>query len=182
MTNFKVPTREEVSETNQSILDKLKSQLGFVPNLFAYFTKSETALGDILTFSGRKTSLSNKEKEIVNLVTSQINGCAYCKAAHTTFGKMNGFTESQLLEIRSGVISFDDKYNALAQFTSAIVNNKGKVSNEAKEAFLNAGYTEASLVDLVMLIGDKIVSNYLHNITQIPVDFPAAPVLETANV
>ena len=30
----------------------------------------------------------------------------------------------------------------------------------------------------MMVIGDKIISNYLHGVTKIPVDFPAAPKLE----
>jgi len=181
MTNFKVPTRDEVSESNQAIFDKLKGQLGFVPNLYAYYAKNETALADLLAFQGRKTTLSNKEKEVVNLVTSQINGCDYCKAAHTAIGKMNGFNDEQVLEIRSGNISFDSKFDALAKFTTSVVESRGKASTEAKEAFFAAGYTEPNLIDVVVLIGDKIISNYLHNITQFEVDFPAAPVLETAN-
>jgi hypothetical protein len=31
-----------------------------------------------------------------------------------------------------------------------------------------------------MVIGDKIISNYFHGITQIPVDFPEAVALEMA--
>jgi hypothetical protein len=30
----------------------------------------------------------------------------------------------------------------------------------------------------VMAVADKVVMNYLHNITQIPIDFPVAPELE----
>lgn len=182
MSNFKVPTREEVSENNQAIFDKLNGALGFVPNLYAYYTKSETALADYLSLQNRKTSLSNKEKEIVNLVTSEINGCDYCRAAHTALGKMNGFTDDQILEIRGGNVSFNEKLDALAKFTAAVVNNKGKVSEEAKAQYFSAGYTEESLVDTVFLIGDKIISNYLHNVTAFAIDFPAAPSLEIAKI
>lgn len=34
-----------------------------------------------------------------------------------------------------------------------------------------------SLVDAIVAIGDKTVTNYLHGTTQVPVDFPAAPAL-----
>jgi len=33
-------------------------------------------------------------------------------------------------------------------------------------------------VDLILQISDKTAMNYLHNLTQIPVDFPLAPALE----
>jgi AhpD family alkylhydroperoxidase len=46
------------------------------------------------------TSLNNKEKEVVNLAVSQLNGCKYCQAAHTATGKMNGFTDDQIIELR----------------------------------------------------------------------------------
>lgn len=182
MVNFTVPGRDEVSENNQAIFDNLNSKLGFVPNLYAYYAKNDTALADYLTLQNRKTSLSGKEKEIVNLVTSQINGCDYCKAAHTAIGKMNGFTDEQILEIRGGRVSFDNKFDALAQFTATVVQNRGRASEAATEQLLAAGYNEANLIDIVLLIGDKVVSNYIHNITQIPVDFPAAPALETETV
>lgn len=182
MSNFTVPTRDEVSPNNQAIFDNLQSKLGFVPNLYAYYAKSETALNDYLTLQGRKTSLSNKEKEIVNLVTSQINGCEYCQAAHTALGKMNGFTDDQILELRGGSAAFNEKYDALVKFTANTVQNRGRASEAAKAAFFEAGYTEVNLIDTVVLIGDKIISNYIHNLTGFAVDFPTAPALETAVV
>lgn len=177
MTNFTVPTRGEVSENNQAIFDNLQKGLGFVPNLFAYFAKNETALGDYLALQNRKSTLKAKEREVINLVTSQINGCRYCQSAHTVLGKMNGFTDEQVIELRKGSASFDTKLNALVKFTASVVENRGRATEESKEAFFAAGYTEANLIDVVIIIGDKIISNYIHNLTGFPIDFPIAPEL-----
>ncbi len=182
MKNFQVPQRSEVTETNQAIFDQLKNSLGFVPNLYAYFAKNETALPDYLAFQNRKSTISKKEREVVNLVVSQYNGCAYCTSAHTVLGGMNGFSPEQILELRKGEASFDNKIDALAKFTLAVVSNKGKVTETDKANFLAAGYTEANLIDIVINIGDKIVSNYIHNIADFAVDFPLAPALESALV
>jgi uncharacterized peroxidase-related enzyme len=171
---FTVPTRDQVSESNQQIFDSLHKMIGFVPNLYAYYAHSETALADYLALQNRKSSLNGKQREIINLVTSQINGCRYCQSAHSVFGKFSGLTEEQILEIRKGSASFDSKLDALVQFTTAVVENRGKASVEAKEAFFNAGYTEANLIDVVIVIGDKIISNYIHNLTNIEIDWPIA--------
>jgi uncharacterized peroxidase-related enzyme len=171
---FTVPTREEVSENNKANFDKLQKGLGFVPNLYAYFAKNETALGDYLAFQGRKSTLRGKEREVINLVTSQINGCRYCQSAHTVLGKMNGFTDEQVLEIRKGAASFDSKLDALAKFTASVVENRGRASEETKEAFFAAGYDEANMIDVVIVVGDKIISNYIHNLTEFEIDFPLA--------
>ena len=180
MKTINVPSREEVSENNQAIFDNLNSSLGFVPNLYATFAYSDTALGDYLGFQNRKSSLKAKEREVINLVVSQVNECAYCLAAHTALGKMNGFSDEQILEIRGGEASFDAKIDALAKFVRDITVNRSKPSEEALEGLFAAGYTEENLVDINIVIGDKIVSNFIHGSTNIPVDFPAAPELETA--
>lgn len=178
MTQFNVPSRDQVSASNQTIFDNLKGTLGFVPNLYATMAHSDTALGNYLQFQNGKTSLSKKEKELVNLVVSQENGCRYCLSAHTVLGKMNGFTGDQILEIRSGSASFDSKLDTLARLTYEITALRGKPSTEALDRFFAAGYTKGSLVDVVMAVADKVAMNYLHNITQIPIDFPVAPELE----
>lgn len=174
MKDFTIPTREEVSENNQAIFDTLKKNLGFVPNLYAYYAKNKTALGDYLALQNRKSTLRAKEREVVNLVTSQVNGCRYCQSAHTELGKMNGFTEEQILEIRKGAASFDAKTDALAKLTKAIVEGRGKVDDDVKENFFAAGYTEANLIDVVIVVGDKIISNFIHNLTDFEIDFPLA--------
>ena len=177
MSKFTVPTRGEVSENNQAIFDNLQKGLGFVPNLYAYYAKNETALGDYLALQNRKSTLKTKEREVINLVTSQINGCRYCQSAHTVLGKMNGFTDEQIIELRKGSASFDTKLDALVKFTASVVENRGKASAESKEAFFAAGYTEANLIDVVIIVGDKIMSNYIHNLVDFPIDFPIAPEL-----
>lgn len=178
MIQFNVPTRDEVSAGNQAIFDNLKNALGFVPNLYATFAYSENALGNYLQLQNGKTSLSKKEKELVNLVVSQENGCRYCQSAHTVLGKMNGFTDDQILEIRSGSATFNPKFDALARLTYEITALRGKPSHETLARFFAAGYTKGSLVDVVIAVADKVAMNYLHNITQIPIDFPVAPELE----
>lgn len=173
-TNYTVPTREEVSSKNQEIFDNLKSNLGFVPNLYAYYSKNETALPDYLALQNRKSTLKAKEREVVNLVVSQYNGCKYCQSAHTALGKMNGFNDDQIIELRKGAASFDEKLNALAEFTLATVSNKGNVSEEGKNKFFTAGYSESNMIDVVIIIGDKIISNYIHNLAGFEIDFPLA--------
>lgn len=181
MQNFAVPTRDQVSENNQGLFDNLQKNLGFVPNLYATFGYSNYGLGNYLTFQNAKSSLSKKEREVVNLVVSQVNDCRYCQAAHTAIGKMNGFTDEQILDIRAVNVSFDSKLAALATFTKETTENRGRPAAAAVDAFFAAGYTNENMVDVILVIGDKIISNYLNNITQTPIDFPAAPVLETAH-
>ena len=178
MKNFPIPTKQQVSPANQAIFENLEGMVGFVPNLYAIFGHSENALGDYLTLQNRKSSLRAKEREVINLVVSQVNECSYCLSAHTQFAKMNGFTDEQILDIRRANIDFDAKLDALAKLVKATTENRGHVADEVLANFFSAGYTEASLIDVTMVIGDKIITNYLHALTDIPVDWPLAPSLK----
>jgi uncharacterized peroxidase-related enzyme len=175
-TVFQVPTREQVSPVNQEIFDNLTKALGFVPNLYATIAYSDNGLARFLAYQNAKTTLSNKEKEAVNLIVSQVNGCIYCQSAHLVLGKMNGFTEEQLSDIRKAK-SEDAKLNSLVKLAADLTKNKGVAASETVDAFFAQGYTKENLVDLVLQISEKTAMNYLHNLTKVPVDFPVAPVI-----
>jgi uncharacterized peroxidase-related enzyme len=178
MKTLNVPTRDQVTPDNQAIFDNLKKNLGMTPNLYAAFAHSKSALGTYLDFQNRsKGALTNKEREAINLVVSQENGCRYCQSAHTVLGKMNGFNDEQILDLRRGH-SDDAKLNALVAFAGEVVRTKGRVSEPTREAFFAAGYNEGHLVDALLVIGDKIISNYLHNFGQFAIDFPVAAELK----
>lgn len=175
MTTFNIPTHDTVTPANQVLFDTLKKGLGMVPNLYATLAHSETALGTYLALQSAKSSINGKAREVVNLVVSQVNGCEYCLAAHTVIGGMVGFTAEQIAEIRHGRASFDPKLDALARLVFGITTERGHADPALVDAFLAAGWTQGNLVDAIVVIGDKTVTNYLHGTTKVPVDFPAAP-------
>ena len=177
MNTFNVPTKNEVSENNQAIFNQLEKGLGFVPNLYASFAHSETALENFLAIGKAKTSFSAKEKEVINLAVSQVNECVYCLSAHTAIGKMNGFSDDEILELRVGKASFNSKLNALAQFSRNVAENRGGATAETVEKFYQAGYTKGNLADAILLIGEITITNYFHKTTNVAVDFPVAQTL-----
>ncbi|MDN3665138.1 carboxymuconolactone decarboxylase family protein [Algibacter miyuki] len=182
MSTFNILSRAEVSENNQAIFDNLEKAVGFVPNLYATYAHSDTALENYLNFANAKTSLSAKEKEVVNLAVSEVNNCIYCLSAHTAIGKMNGFTDEQILELRGGFSTINNKLDALAKLAKNITENRGKTNADVLENYFNAGYTKGNLIDTIALVGDKTISNYVHSTTQVPVDFPVAQPLPTTVV
>ena len=89
--------------------------------------------------------------------------------------------ESDTLDLRSGE-SKNRKLNALVQLGKEISETKGRVSEATLKAFYEAGYNDGNLVDLIMQISDKVAMNYLHNLTQVKIDFPLAAELATAKI
>ncbi|MEZ0540336.1 carboxymuconolactone decarboxylase family protein [Fibrella arboris] len=103
MATFTVLIREQISASNQQLFDVLTQKLGMVPNLYAIFVHSDNALSNYLTFQQEqaKGAFNARLREAIYITVSQVNGCAYCLAAHTVLGKMNGFSDEQLFGIRA---------------------------------------------------------------------------------
>ncbi|KAA2243397.1 carboxymuconolactone decarboxylase family protein [Chitinophaga agrisoli] len=177
MKAFPIPTKDQVSPANQAIFDNLTKVVGRVPNLYATLAHSENALGNYLALQNGKSSLRAKEREVINLVVSEVNGCLYCLSAHTALAKMQGFTDEQILEIRRAAITFDSKLDTLAKLVKSITENRGHADGVLLDNFYAAGYNEGSLADVVMAIGDKIITNYMFALTAVPIDFPVAPAI-----
>jgi len=179
MRKFQVPTREQVDEKGQALFDNLEKQVGMVPNLYATIGHSSNALEAYLNYQGAqaKGTFKAKEREAVYLAVSEVNDCNYCRAAHTALGKMNGFTEEETRQLRAGTHP-DEKLNTITRLAADIQRTHGKPDAALLEKFFDLGYDEKALVDLISLIADKVLANYLHNITQIPIDFPAAQPLK----
>ncbi len=173
-TQFSVPTRDEVSVNNQAIFDNLNKGLGMVPNLYAVMALSDTALGNYLDFQNAKTTFTNKEKQAVNLIVSQVNECHYCQSAHTLLGTMNGLTTEQTIEIRKGSATFNNKLDVLVKLAKEITAKKGFASTEAVDAFIDAGYTKGQVIELVFLVAEKTAMNYVQALTNVAIDFPLA--------
>ncbi len=113
----------------------------------------------------------------MNLAVSQVNGCKYCLSAHTMLGKLNGFSDEEILLLRKGQSTIP-KLHALVQLAKDLTENRGHAApGVTLDAFFEAGYDKGNMVDLILLIADKTALNYLHNLTEVPVDFPPAPEL-----
>lgn len=179
MNKFEIPRTENIPDGNRKILEGLKMAFGFIPNVYAFIAYSPVALKSYLHFTREKTSLSDREAEAIYLATSQVNECLYCLSAHTFLSKAAGFTDEQILELRQGKASFDPHLDVIAGLTREIVEKRGKTGDEHLRRFYAAGYENKHLVDLVLLISQIMVTNYINNITHNKIDFPEAPRLET---
>jgi uncharacterized peroxidase-related enzyme len=145
-------------------------------NIFRSMANSPAALDTYLGIAGAlsKASLSEKEREVIQLTIGEANNCGYCVAAHTAIGKGAGLTEAQTIEARRGTLA-DAKLNALAKFTHAIHEKRGFVSDADLASFKSVGYTDGHVAEVVAGYALAIYTNTFNHVNQTPIDFPVAP-------
>jgi uncharacterized peroxidase-related enzyme len=175
MKKLSVLTKEQAPEQSKKIFESIEKSVGMLPNIYAVIGNSENALASYLALSEsqKQSSFNAKEREAVALAVSEENGCNYCTSAHTAIAGMNGFSENETLALRAGTIS-DRKLNVLTNLTKSLIINRGKADEYLVNRFFEAGYDEKALVDLVLLVADKIFTTYIGRLAQPEIDFPVA--------
>ncbi|MDD5277148.1 MAG: carboxymuconolactone decarboxylase family protein [Methylovulum sp.] len=100
-----------------------------------------------------------------------IHGCGYCVAAHSMVAeKMSGVPSQAVNAIRNGEIIQDTKLAALSIFTRRLLQSRGlPIDSEIKE-FLQAGYKEEQILEIVLAIAMKTISNYTNHLFNTPID------------
>src|SRR3546814_12961349 len=70
----------------------------------------------------------------------------------------------------SDVCSSDLKLEALHVFAGLVVRNRGWVSDADVDAFFAAGYTQRNVLEVVLGVATKVMSNYTNHIVHTPLD------------
>lgn len=173
MTGFIVHTPQTAPAASRPLLEGIKQAFGFVPNLFAVFAESPAALEGALAMGQAfaKSTLTPVEQQLVALAVSEANDCAFCMAAHSTLTKRVAKADPGLVAaVRGREPLRDAKLQALVAFTRKIVEQRGFVAEGDVAAFLEAGYSRAQVIELLLGVGMKTFNNYVDHIAHVPLN------------
>ncbi|MCW6512512.1 carboxymuconolactone decarboxylase family protein [Lichenifustis flavocetrariae] len=154
------------------MLEGVKKAWGFVPNLNRVLAISPAALEAYSTLWGiaEKTSFTPQERNIAYLAIIYENECTYCMAGHTNLSKMAKVADADIYAIREGRALKDTKLEALRSFAAKVTRSRGLVSDADVAAFKAAGYTNQSMLDILVLAATKLISNYTNHLADTPLD------------
>lgn len=171
MTLFTIHNEQTAPEVSKPLLAAVKGKYGLVPNILASMAEAPNALKAYLDLSVATASgsLNAVEQQVVQITVSRVNHCHYCVAAHSTVSEKS-VPASVLDALKNGKKLEDGKLEALRQFTLAIVEKQGFVGAGETQAFLNAGYSKAQIIEVVLSVTLKTFSNYFNHIADTPVD------------
>lgn len=160
-------------EASSETLRQVEKAFGFIPNLLATFANAPTLLNGYMALQDQYTkgTLRAAEREVILLAASVENECSYCTAAHSTAGKhMLKIPADTIDAIRAGRLAGDDKLIVLAATVRDLVNKHGRVSQAVVNRFFDAGYTPEQLLEVLVGIALKTMSNFTDNILHVELD------------
>ena len=169
---FKVHDQQSAPEASQPLLEQAKKGMGMVPNVLGVLAESPLALEAYMTLDGMrsKSAFSKEEQVFILLVVSAANTCGYCVAAHTMIARNGGVSEAVVNALRAGEPVPDKKLEALRKFVIQVQEQRGWVGDEALEAFAAAGYSERHVLDVLVMLAQKTISNFANHMAGTPVD------------
>ncbi|MFO8001748.1 MAG: carboxymuconolactone decarboxylase family protein [Marinilabilia sp.] len=178
MEPFKVHTPASAPAGSGEILGAMHKQNGFVPNLYGIMAASPQVVKayDELNSLFMETSFTTVEKNVVLLAVSSVNECHYCMSIHSMVAEMFKVPADVIESLRNNKpIESDPKLEALRKFAITMTETRGWPSPDEVDDFLSAGYTKEQILELIVGIAQKTISNYVNHIAQTPLDEPVKP-------
>lgn len=164
-------------EASRDMLAKSQARYKFIPNLHGIMAgapvmyEAYQAIGQIYAKSG----MSVLERQIVLQSINFENACHYCLAAHSMIATAEKMPPDILDALREGRPLADPRLQALRVFAARMTAERGWLEPAEVQAFYDAGYGEATLLEVIVAVAYKVMSNYINHIAATPLDAAFMP-------
>lgn len=174
MTDFTLHDLQSAPAQSKPLLEGSVKAFGMIPGLHAVMAEAPGVLEGYKKLHELVlgSSFDNDEKTVVWQTVNVEHACHYCVPAHTGIAKMMEVRDEITDALRNESPLPSDKLEALRTFTLAVVRKRGEVSQEDLKAFTDAGYGQRQVLEVILVVSQKVMSNYINHIAQTPVDEP----------
>ncbi len=174
MPHLPVHTIDTAPAASHEGLEGARRAFGFVPNLLGVLAASPAALRAYLSASEAfsASTFTDVERQVVLLSVSAEHECDYCMAAHSAAATAAKMPREVLDALRSGEPIPDARLETLRRTTRTMVASRGRLHDDDRAAFLAAGFTTAQLLEVIVGIAQKTISNYTNHVAGTPLDRP----------
>jgi len=172
MSDFSLHTRETAPVGSKDLLNNSLKLFGMIPNLHAVMAESPQLLEayQVVHELFSNSSFDKNELTVVWQTINKEHNCHYCLPAHTGVAKMMGVEDRINDAVREGKPLPSEKLETLRDTTLAMVRNRGVLSSEQIDAFFSAGYQQKHLLEIILGLAQKVMSNYTNHVAETPVD------------
>lgn len=173
MTAFPLHTFDSAPEGSVPLFEKSMKGFGMIPNLHAVMGASPSLLEAYQAVHAlfMDTSLSTDEKTVVWQTINVEHECHYCVPAHTMISNMMG-VDKEISDALRDNTPLPEKLEALRSFTLKMLRQRGQVSDSDVDEFLSAGYSQQNILEVILGLSQKVMSNYVNHVAKTPTDAP----------
>lgn len=173
MADFTLHTEDTAPEESKPLIEKSKAAFGRLPGLHAVMAEAPGLLEGYQILHNLFQTKTSFDKDELTVVWQTINvehECHYCVPAHTGIAKMMKVDDAIIEALRNETPLPSDRLEALRNFTLAIVRKRGNVDEDDLNAFFEAGYENRQVLEIILGLAQKVMSNYTNHIAETPID------------
>ena len=177
MTDFTLNTEESAPIESKHLLAEQQQAYGMIAGLSAVMAEAPGLLeaykvvGDLF----KNSSFDADELTVVWQAVNVEHNCHYCVPAHTWIASNMGVSNEITDALRNETPLPNAHLEALRTFTLSVVRNRGDVDYKEVQAFLDAGFNKRQILEVVLGVAQKVMSNYTNHFANTPVDAPFTP-------
>ena len=181
MSNFPSHDLDSAPEASKPLLENSLKAFGRLPGLHKVLAESPQAYEgyQVLHKLFTETDFDADELTVVWQSINVEHECHYCVPAHTGIAKMMKVSDEISEALRNETALPTPKLEALRTFTLQMVRSRGNLTEDQMAAFFEAGYGHRAVLDVVLGLAQKTMSNYINHMAQTPVDEVFRPLLWT---
>lgn len=170
--NLTIHTKETAPQESKKLLENSEKAFGSIPNLHGILAEAPGLLEAYQNLHElfSNSSFNNDEITVVWQTINVEHECHYCVPAHTAIAKSMNVADEITEALRNKTKMPSDKLQVLHETTLAVTKNRGNVSQEEINAFYKAGYTQRQLLEIILALSQKVISNYTNHIAETPLD------------
>ena len=173
-TSLKIHDINTAPQESKKLLEESLKTNGKIPGLHGVLAGSPGILEGYQTLH-KLFMESSFDKEELTVVWQAINvehACHYCVPAHTGIAKIMKVEDAITEALRDETPLENSKLEALRTMTLSITRNRGQISPEELNDFYAAGYGERQVLEIILGLSQKVISNYTNHIANTPIDAP----------
>lgn len=174
MSTLKIHSIETAPEGSKASLGASVKSFGMLPNLHGVLASSPNTLEAYKTLHRlfENSSFDNDELTVIWQTVNVEHECHYCVPAHTGIAHMMKVDTTLTEALRNDTALPSKKLQVLKDTTLSIVRNRGSISDAELEAFYAEGYEANHVLEIILGIAQKTISNYTNHIANTPIDAP----------
>ena len=172
--NFALYNIESAPEDSKALLEKSLKGFGMIPNLHAVLAESPATL-EAYQELGRLFQQSSFDKDELTVVWQTINienECHYCVPAHTAIAHSMKIDTAIIDALNNRTELPTKKLQILHETTLALIKNHGRLTDKQISNFTSVGYSQKNILEIILGLSQKIISNYTNHLSNTPVDEP----------
>ncbi len=177
MADFPSHDLDSAPDASKPLLEKSQAAFGRLPGLHKVMAESPQMLEgyQIMHKLFTETAFDADELTVVWQAINVEHECHYCVPAHSGIAKMMKVDDAITQALRNETPLPSDKLEALRTFTLRMVRNRGNVDDAAMAEFFAAGYGHRAVLDVILGIAQKTMSNYVNHVAETPLDDVVKP-------